>query len=183
MIKEKFLKIKQILPIIFLIVLCSCDPDDNYLGKDEVELNADVEDVAGSFIVSGYIKSLDSSKETASSNYYALNLDVKDAANWRDIEITITTDSETISGVLGDFAFTDEAGICFLDIDLLMLDKSNIQENFSVAFSKNVTYRIIILDFGGSMMVGLSNGDGLGCGTYAVMEEVCIDINQTIESL
>lgn len=190
MIKNIYLKFKPLFLILIFITISSCEFNDNnkdYLGKAEVEVYADVVEAADSFVLSGYFKSLNSSKKSDVRNNYGLGLNVKDAANWKNVEVTIISDGGIKSGLLGDlyvYGFGPfEEGFCEIDIPGFELNQSYMQENFSIKFSKNISYKIYLLSFEGIMDIGVRHSDSLGCGDYMKTEYLVFEINQTIESL
>ncbi len=184
------MKSKPLFLILLFITICSCeffDEGEDCLGKDEVEAYAEVLETSDSFVVSGYFKSLNSSKKSDINNGYILKINVQDAANWQNVAITITTDEEIKIGLLGDSELfrllPDEDGFCYLDIPAFELNRSHMRENFSIKFSKNISYKINIKSLIAFLRIGLRSHDGFGCGDYMKTDELIFEINQIIESI
>ncbi len=185
MIKEIYMKVKPLFLILLFITICSCEFEDDgedCLGKDGVEAYAEVLETSDSFIVSGYFKSLKSSKKTCSTNHYGLELEVDDPLSWENVEITVTIDGVSQEGFLGELSSSSSnKGDIVLAIP--ELTKSSMKSDFSVEFRKNVPYKINLKLLFAFLGIGLRHGDGFGCGEYMKTEDLVFEINHIIESI
>jgi hypothetical protein len=184
--EQAFSKLKPLLFIAIIILSCSfgCDNDESgLLGKDDVELFAAITEQSDAFIVSGYFKSLNSSKKSDFGFDNIIAIDVTDAVNWKIIEVTINVDGQIQNGLLGDIAYLSsvENKDYYVPIIIPELNANHLESNFSVKFKKNVSYKIIVKSILGSLEQGVKSSGGLGCGNTRVSEDIYYEINQTIE--
>jgi hypothetical protein len=186
MLKNILLKFKPFCMIVMLLLPWSCmiNDDSNLLGKNGIDLFATVEEQSSSFIVSGYVRSLQNPEESDDVRVLELVIDVSEAVNWKNIEVNITVDGKTKSDFLGNVGYSPmtQTWKCSILIANSALNENTPESVFSVEFKKNITYMIGIKTLEASVYLGKIS-HSIGCGGDMKDADISYEINRTIQSV
>ncbi len=176
--------------VFFFIILTSinCEHSDvdeaGKLDSDEVELYAVVSETGEYFEISGYLKSLNTSR-SSTELYAELGIIIIQPDSLEMLMI-----ERTVDGITENCSFSD-CGWVFNDrisLDVEPLDSIHTECTFSVKIYKNVPYKILILNLSSFNPNGTKDVNGsqvlctdFGSSTVSNMEERAFEINQTIE--